>query len=194
MSSEARSERIAGPVPIGRPGPSWRGDPVRTAEETAAAGSADAPATFTPCSLRRRLAGVAIDQALVWGVMLVLASIALGVAGVEEEPAPGTREASIFQAIGLVSLVAPFLYFWAWNSAGFSPGKRLLRLRVVDEHGLRPGVMRGFARTVASLLVPLSLGIAYASLAWDVGVRRPLAEGHRQAWHDRLSGTFVVRT
>ena len=190
MSSEARSERIAAPVPIGRPGPSWRGDAVRTAEVADPAGGTP---TFTPCSLRRRLACVAIDQTLAWGIMLVLASIALGVAGVEEEPLPGTREASIFRAIGLLSVVAPFFYFWVWNSAGFSPGKQMLRLRIVNQDGLRPGVMRGFARTVASLLVPLSLGIAYASLAWDVGVRRPLAEGHRQAWHDRLSGTFVVR-
>ena len=39
----------------------------------------------------------------------------------------------------------------------------------------------------------LSFGLSYAWAAWDTDAARPFAEGHGQAWHDKLSGTFVVR-
>ncbi len=178
--------------PIGRPGPTWSGDAERPAAE-APSDLAAPPGLLEPCSLRRRLVCFAIDQVLVWGIVLVLTSIALAVAGVGEEPAPGTREERIFQATGLISLIAPFFYFWIWNSAGFSPGKQMLGVRIVSAEGAPPGMMRGFRRTVASLLVPLTFGLSYAWAAWDSDSERPFAEGYAQAWHDKLSGTFVVR-
>ena len=193
MSTDAAGgETIAASGAIGRPGPSWRGDAVSRAVP-------DAPSELSvllpsrPCTLRRRLACFVIDQALVWSIVLVLASVALAVAGVEDEPAPGTREASILEAVGLLSLVAPLVYFWIWNSVGFTPGKQMLGVRVVNEQGGAPGVMRGFARTAASLLAPLSFGFSYAWAAWDADAERPFAAGRGQAWHDKLSGTLVVR-
>ena len=194
MSSEATgADRMGMAEPIGRPGPSWRGDAAERAAVDAASVLAAPPGLLAPCSLRRRLICFAIDQALVWGIVLVLTSIALAAAGVGEEPVPGTREERIFQATGLISLVAPFFYFWIWNSAGFSPGKQMLRVRIVDAEGAPPGAMRGFSRTVASLLVPLTFGLSYAWAAWDSDAERPFAEGYAQAWHDKISGTFVVR-
>lgn len=194
MSSEAAgADRLAGADPIGRPGPTWRGDAAaRPAVDAASVLAASAP-LHAPCSLRRRLICFAIDQALAWGIVLVLTSIALAVAGVGEEPVPGSREERIFQATGLISLIAPFFYFWVWNSAGFSPGKQMLGVRIVTAEGAPPGTMRGFARTVGSLLVPLTFGLSYAWAAWDSDAERPFAEGYAQAWHDKLSGTFVVR-
>ena len=194
MSTNAASGAALGASgPIGRPGPSWRGDAVRRS-------TPDTPGELSalllprgPCTLRRRLACFAIDQGLAWSIVLVLASIALAVAGVEEEPAPGTREARILETIGLLSLVAPFFYFWIWNSLGFSPGKQMLGVRIVNERGGAPGLMRGFARTAASLLVPLSFGFSYAWAAWDLDAERPFAAGRGQTWHDKLSGTRVVR-
>ncbi len=194
MSSEATgADRLGLADPIGRPGPSWRGDSAERPAADAASVLAAQTGLLAPCSLRRRLICFAIDQALVWGIVLVLTSIALAVAGVGEEPVPGTREERIFQATGLISLVAPFFYFWIWNSAGFSPGKQMLRVRIVNAEGAPPGAMRGFSRTVASLLVPLTFGLSYAWAAWDSDAERPFAEGYAQAWHDKLSGTFVVR-
>ena len=193
MSSEAAREETLAASPIGRPGPTWQGDAVQHLAAATAGGPGELPAMLVSCSLRRRLACLAIDQALAWGVVLVLASIALAVAGVDEEPAPDTREARLLEVVGLLSLVAPFFYFWVWNSAGYTPGKQMLGVRIVNARGEPPGMMRGFARTVASLLVLFSFGFSYAWAAWDSDAARPLAEGHGQAWHDKLSGTFVVR-
>ena len=194
MSADAASgETIAAPGPIGRPGPTWRGDAVSGAHADATSGIDDAAPRLRLCTLPRRLACLVIDQVLVWGIVMVLASVVLAAAGVDEEPAPGTRDASILETVGLLSLVGPFFYFWVWNSAGFTPGKQMLGVRIVNAQAGAPGVMRGFARTAASLLVPLSFGLSYAWAAWDTDAARPFAEGHGQAWHDKLSGTFVVR-
>ncbi|MYB43017.1 MAG: RDD family protein [Chloroflexi bacterium] len=194
VSSEATgADRLEVTGPIGRPGPTWRGDAVTRPAVEAAGVLAAEPTLIEPCSLRRRLVCFAIDQALVWGIVLVLTSVALAAAGIGDEPTPGTREERIFQATGLISLVAPFFYFWVWNSAGFSPGKQMLGVRIVTAEGAPPGVARGFSRTVASLLVPLTLGLSYAWAAWDTDAERPFAEGYAQAWHDKLSGTFIVR-
>ncbi len=194
MSTDAASgETLAASGAIGRPGPTWRGDAVSRAAPAAASEFSDLLLPSSPCTLRRRLACFAIDQGLAWSLVLVLASVALAVAGIEEEPTPGTREASILETVGLLSLVAPFFYFWTWNSLGFSPGKQMLGVRIVNERGGAPGLMRGFARTAASLLVPLSFGFSYAWAAWDADPERPFATGRGQAWHDKLSGTFVVR-
>ena len=194
MSTDAASgETLAASGAIGRPGPSWRGDAVSRAAPDTPRELGDLLLPRRPCTLRRRLACFAIDQGLAWTLVLVLASVALAVAGIEEEPPPGTREASILEAVGLLSLVAPLVYFWIWNSVGFTPGKQMLGVRVVNEQGGAPGAMRGFARTAASLLVPLSFGFSYAWAAWDADAERPFAEGRGQAWHDKLSGTLVVR-
>ena len=194
MSTDAASgETIGASGQIGRPGPSWRGDAVRRSTPDTPGELSDLLVPRRPCTLRRRLACFVIDQVVVWSIVLVLASIALAVAGVEEEPAPGTREAGILETVGLLSLVLPLFYFWVWNSVGFTPGKQMLGVRVVNEQGGVPGVMRGFARTAASLLAPLSFGFSYAWAAWDADPERPFATGRGQAWHDKLSGTLVVR-
>ena len=183
--------------PIGRPGPSWTGR-RRTAARAPAPGAAgpqagEAGLPLVPCPLGRRLACLAIDQAIAWTAVFALLSVALAAAGVDEEPAPGSREERILSAFGLAALVAPFAWFWVWNSAGGAPGKRMLGVRIVDERGAPPGAARGFARTAASLLAPLSLGAGYAWAAWDASASRPLARGLRQGWHDKVSGTLVVR-
>lgn len=184
--------RAAGAA-IGRPGPTWRGDGVARPTGDRPGHTPGLPRVLRPCSIQRRMAGLLIDQALFWAIVLAIASVVLAVAGVEEEPPPGTREATIFEAIGLLALIGPMLYFWGWNAIGSTPGKQLLGVRIVNAQGAPPGFRRGLARTVASLLVPLSFGLAYAWAAWDSDAARPLADGFGQAWHDKLSGTYVVR-
>ena len=193
MSGGRAADPAAGqPIgPIGRPGPSWAGRRRAAAPAPASPGEAAPP--LVPCPLGRRLACLAIDQAIAWAAVFVLLSVALAAAGVDEEPAPGSREERVLSAFGLAALAAPFVWFWIWNSAGYTPGKRMLGVRIVDERGAPPGVARGFARTAASLLAPLSLGAGYAWAAWDASASRPLARGLRQGWHDKVSGTLVVR-
>ena len=179
--------------PIGRPGPSWGGRAHAASAAGTLGGHAPSAPQLAPCSFGRRLAAFAIDQAIAWGTVFVLLVIAAAIVGIEEDPPEGSRDEQILEALVLLAFIAPFAYFWIWNSAGYTPGKQMLGLRVVNERGEQPGLARGFARTVAALLVPLSLGFAYAWAAWDASTGRSLARGRRQAWHDKISGTFVVR-
>lgn len=66
-----------------------------------------------------------------------------------------------------------------------SPGKRALRLRVVDRRGGAPGFARAAGRYAAGALswLTLNLGHLFAGVP-----------PHYLALHDRLSGTRVVRT
>jgi len=65
-----------------------------------------------------------------------------------------------------------------------SPGKRALRLRVVDRKGNAPTLARSLARELAGVLSWLTLNIGHAMAA---------VPPEHVALHDRLSGTRVIR-
>lgn len=85
----------------------------------------------------------------------------------------------------IVAGVAPaFGYLSIGNARGSTLGKRTVGLKVVSaDTGDAPGVAAALVRTTAQLLLPLTLGAAYAIAALD-----PL----RRTLHDRLAGTVVV--
>ena len=86
----------------------------------------------------------------------------------------------------LISYVLPIIalvVFWKYKSA--TPGKMMVSAKIVDARtGGKPScgqfIVRGFAYIVSTL--PLGLGLFW--IAFD---RR------KQAWHDKLAGTVVVR-
>ncbi|MFC7736264.1 RDD family protein [Roseomonas sp. GCM10028921] len=75
------------------------------------------------------------------------------------------------------------LIFWAARQA--TPGKILLRLRVVDaENGLTPPWPRLVARYLGYIVSGLPLGLGYLWMLWDP---------QKQCWHDRIARTLVVQ-
>ena len=81
--------------------------------------------------------------------------------------------------------VVALVWFTAFEGARWqaTPGKRLLRLRVVDDDGLPPGFVRSGLRNGAGLLSWLSFNLGHLLAA-----RGP----RHQALHDRIAGTRVV--
>lgn len=73
---------------------------------------------------------------------------------------------------------------WWFYSAGWSPGRAALGIRIVDEFGGQPGAKRGFRRLLMSFVSSLALAIGYLALLWSPT---------KQTWHDRVAGTYVVR-
>ena len=73
---------------------------------------------------------------------------------------------------------------WIFNSVGWSPGKLMMGLRIVNAEGTAPGAARGFARTAGTIVSSLPLYLGYLWAAWD---------GRTQTWHDKIAGTYVVR-
>jgi uncharacterized RDD family membrane protein YckC len=86
----------------------------------------------------------------------------------------------------LVIVVAQWLYFAiGWSSAAQGTiGKRALGIKVAGLDGNRIGLGRATGRYFAQILTALTLGVGYAMIVFT---RR------RQALHDVIAGTVVVR-
>ena len=86
----------------------------------------------------------------------------------------------------LVSSLLPAAYvifFWVYKGA--TPGKMAISAKVVDAvTGGHPSTPRYIARYVGYLLSMLPLGLGFIWIAFDK---------KKQGWHDKLSGTVVVR-
>ncbi len=106
------------------------------------------------------------------------------------------------EAFNVLAIVGGFLYNGLLDGGpqGQTLGKRLLRLRVIDDAtGELIGPQRGFMRA----LLPLAFGIlgllslatfSLAILASMLDGLWPLWHRRRQTWHDMVAGTVVVRT
>lgn len=71
-----------------------------------------------------------------------------------------------------------------WHLSGRTPGQKLLRVRVVDTSGRRPGPVRTAVRVLATLAGGVPGALGWLWIAVDL---------EKRAWHDWLAGTYVVR-
>jgi uncharacterized RDD family membrane protein YckC len=152
-------------------------------------------------SFWQRVLAVFIDLGLFW-VPLVFAAAALHILPIPPEeslnrtisiPIPDSHiieqriefmlRFGIFMAFVEVCL-APYYIFLECSSWQATIGKRLLGLRVTDEHMRRisPGrsVLRYFGRNISTI-------------PWLMGFLAPLITARKQALHDVIAGTFVLR-
>jgi uncharacterized RDD family membrane protein YckC len=86
----------------------------------------------------------------------------------------------------LISYVLPtvaVLFLWKYKSA--TPGKMVLGITIVDARtGGRPSFVQFLIRYFAYLISMLPIGLGFLWIAFDP---------KKQAWHDKLAGTVVVR-
>lgn len=181
------------PAPLGRPGVSWRGDGALggvlqpAASDSPEVDGALAALDFRPGALPLRMLAALLDSALLVVLLGIAYSITAQLAGIDPELPSEEMQVALEPLIGLLYVVT-FAVYLAYqtvcNAVGSSPGKRICGLRVIDARGCVPGLWRGFRRALWSLanLAPPWLG--YFAVTWD---------SERRAWHDRLSGTWVVR-
>lgn len=83
----------------------------------------------------------------------------------------------------LLSTLYGTLFIWKY---GHTPGKKLLKLKVVNS-SYQP---LGFG----AALLRESVGKLLSGLIFNLGYLWVLINGKRQAWHDKLAKTFVVKT
>ena len=74
------------------------------------------------------------------------------------------------------------LVLWAWKGA--TVGGLILRLRVVRRDGGPVDFATALVRTLAAFVSALPLFLGFIWVAWD---------REKQAWHDKIAGTLVVR-
>jgi uncharacterized RDD family membrane protein YckC len=135
-------------------------------------------ATLQPASPLKRFAAFCYDLLLLAGLIAVftlLTVLARGGVAV----APG----SVWFQVVLLAIVVGF-YGWFWTHGGQTLGMRAWRVRIVSGDATELTWSQALLRLAAGVvaLLPLGLGLWWGFL-----------DGERRAWHDRLTGTRVVR-
>jgi uncharacterized RDD family membrane protein YckC len=89
-------------------------------------------------------------------------------------------------SIIIVQYLIPALYHILFiGSVGATPGKMLMRLKVITAEGGRVSYGRATGRYFAKILSALILGIGYLMVAWDP---------EKRALHDHICKTRVIKT
>lgn len=116
-----------------------------------------------------------------WGIDrgLIAAPAYLGL-GLDRIPALGVPAWPCFAVAVLVAAVE----LWMLSLHGSSVGKRVFGLKVVDADGHPPGWSTAAGRQVEQLVSLAVFGLGCLWMLWD---------DEQRTWHDRWSGTVVVR-
>jgi uncharacterized RDD family membrane protein YckC len=78
-----------------------------------------------------------------------------------------------------------FSYFWSSNGGGQTLGMRVLNLKVVRTDGSALTLTQALIRYVGLFVSFICLFIGVIWVAFDAD---------KQGWHDKIAGTYVVRT
>ncbi|HVY63299.1 MAG TPA: RDD family protein [Gammaproteobacteria bacterium] len=136
------------------------------------------PPAPEPASLFKRFAAFCYDLLLLCGVVFFFTLAVLGLRGGRAIP-PGT----VWFELALAA-VAMLFFGWFWTHGGQTLGMRAWRIRVIRADGgaLRwtQAALRFWAAVLA--LLPLGLGLWWGAF-----------DAQRRGWHDRWTGTRVVR-
>ena len=136
----------------------------------------------TFASYGKRVGAFVIDTVLCYVLIMILVGIAAAFVAGGSSYGGGT--------FLLAALAASWLYFlWPTARSGQTLGKKMVKIKVVDENGYAPGWGRSFMRYVIGFgLENLLMYIMIGLLGW----LWPLWDANKQAWHDKIGGTFVV--
>lgn len=88
-------------------------------------------------------------------------------------------------ALNLLIGLAYFLYFWSASGGSQTPGMRVMGLRVIRTDGTSLDFVRGLIRYVGLIIafIPIFIGVIWVAFDAD-----------KQGWHDKIAGTYVVKT
>jgi uncharacterized RDD family membrane protein YckC len=152
------------------------------------------PVTAPPAPVGRRIAAALIDGALtsVAAGVIYLSVLPAYLAALRGTDDPGTVTVNpVLVVVGLVLLLAwGGVQWWFHGTQGWTVGRRILGLRVVDVRTARPiGLGRALGRTLVLSLSSLACGVGQlvvlASILFD-------GSGKHRGWHDRAADAIVV--
>ena len=132
-----------------------------------------------------RLGAYVLDVVLHGFAIVIIISIA-GIS-VATAAASGSAEGmglgGLLGFLLVIGYIVCVLMLWA---RGTTPGKKVLRMRVVRKDGASPGLLIMLIReTIGKFLIsPLVFSLGYLWILFD--------KDH-QAWHDKLVSTYVIR-
>ncbi len=116
---------------------------------------------------------------LIDAVIIGVITAVLGAVGVINLGDPSTTDQAIEALI-------VFVYYILLTAAfGATLGKMALGMTVVDENGQKAGFLK--------VLIRETIGKVASAIILFLGFIWILFDDKRQGWHDKISGTFVVR-
>lgn len=98
-----------------------------------------------------------------------------------------TSSSPLASLSGIIISLFFYIIFWV-NYDGATPGKKLMAIKIIREEGGPITYPIAFIRYIGTFISAMTLiffGLAYLWIAWDK---------KKQAWHDKIAGTLVVRT
>ena len=81
--------------------------------------------------------------------------------------------------------LAYFVYFWSAQGGGQTLGMRVLNLKVIRTDGSMLTITQGLIRYIGLFVSFICLAIGVIWVAFDAD---------KQGWHDKIAGTYVIRT
>jgi uncharacterized RDD family membrane protein YckC len=88
----------------------------------------------------------------------------------------------------LGSLVVVVFVFWYyiyfWTTKGQTPGKLVMKIKVVATDGSQVTAGKAFLRVIGYLISNLIFALGFIWILFDTD---------KQGWHDKIAGTYVVR-
>jgi uncharacterized RDD family membrane protein YckC len=112
------------------------------------------------------------------GIILGIISNVVGNLIFQGEP---IRSNGLSTLLGLVY----YVYFWSAAGEGRTPGMRIFNLKVVKTDGSMLTYAGAFIRYV---------GLIISCLVFLIGVIWVAFDPNKQGWHDKIAGTYVIRS
>lgn len=139
-----------------------------------AAAAAPAAVTGAKAGFWIRVVAFIIDSIIVGVVNSIIAAILSSSA---------TGRSGIQTLLGIIY----FTYFWSASSPwpGQTVGDKLLSLRVIRTDGSDLSIVQAFIRYVGLFISFLVIFIGVIWVAFDP---------NKQGWHDKIAGTYVIKT
>lgn len=120
---------------------------------------------------------------LIDGLILGAINFALGMVFGAALGQDSTANGLILNVVSIGISVGYVVFYQA--AKGQTVGKKVMGIKVVDAQGKTPSAMTFFLREIVGKFISgLTLGIGYLMMLWDV---------RKQALHDKIASTFVVK-
>jgi uncharacterized RDD family membrane protein YckC len=164
---------------------------------------------YESATIYRRIAALFIDNLIVWIVIIPLSNM------VHPLLYPDDQGGYMLPVVGSIGVAAGLaLYLWLFTGlTGKTPGKRLLKIKVVNNRGKTPGLIRALWReTIGRLILLFSFTVSsilylFSNLSafWydttvfnsypERGFRKPSDREYLNVleFYDRICGTRVVK-
>jgi uncharacterized RDD family membrane protein YckC len=155
---------------------------------------------FPLASIGNRFLAVAIDHAIQYVSIIVVAVVFLIASGVRVFDEDPTRAGGAFDSmsnwtialmiVGLFLLFAGYFVFFEWLWSGQTPGKRLLKLRVIREDGRPITIWEAIARNLLRIFDAIP---GFVIPIYSIGLISIFLNRRDQRVGDLFAGTVVIR-